>query len=146
MFALCFSPSLPEPELLKSLSSAINVVHAGPGAAARALAPFDEALPLPLHASPARAHQGRQACCQTPRHSGRAARTLHLSHARRQRRLRQRRLRHRRRDLASSPGYIHDTCQIHRDTFEDTYLEPSYLRARLDARWGNALGAALELP
>ena len=48
-----FSPSLPEPELLKSLSSAINVVHAGPRAAARALVPVDEALPLLLHASPA---------------------------------------------------------------------------------------------
>ena len=41
--------------------------------------------------------------------------------------------------------YTHDTCRIHRDTFEDTYLEP-YLRRRLDARWGDswaALAAAL---
>ena len=31
--------------------------------------------------------------------------------------------------------HIHDTCRIHRDTFEDTYLKP-YLRPRLDERWG----------
>jgi len=38
--------------------------------------------------------------------------------------------------------YTHDTCRIHRDTFEDTYLEP-YLWPRLDARLGDALGDAL---
>jgi hypothetical protein len=43
-------------------------------------------------------------------------------------------------------GYIHDTCPMS-DTSEDTYLEPytcvPYLRARLDARWDDALGASL---
>ena len=44
---------------------------------------------------------------------------------------------------------MHDTCQIQRDTFEDTYLEP-YLRGRLDTpkppRYVSRMSTALLLP